>query len=302
MLDFKRLYYYCAMVEEGGIHKAARRLGLTQPPLSLVLKEIEDELDCALVFRNGRNFIVTEAGKRLYEEGRRILAQVEGLPLSVRRSSAEIRGEVRAGFSTSCAPVFERVLTKVARDYPDITCHVLFTDSERLQEDVRVRAIDFALLYLPVSSEDFAVTPMPAQRLVAVFSRLLPPPPPGDISLEKLCEYTLLLPRRWVGGGIYDLFARAVQNKGLEPRVLCATQATYLLRGLLEQVAAVAIMPQTEAASEHKARLPERTVTGLDFNLQPALVTLKNTYISLTARQVMALILEENGSEALTHA
>lgn len=293
MLDFKKLRYFCAMVEEGGIHKAARRLGLTQPPLSLALREMEDELGCMLVFRSGRNWIVTEAGRCLYEEGRRILAQMENLPLSVRSFSAEIRGEVRAGISTSCVPLFERVLPRLAREFPGIACHVMFTDSARLQKYVRERVIDFGVLYLPVSTEDLVLTPLPAQWLVAVFSRLLPPPPADGITLEELCEYPLLLPRRWGGGGMYNLFAKVIQNKGLTPRVLCATQATYLLRRLLKQVAAVALMPRMEADAEQE--FPKRTVTGLDFKLQPALATLKNTYVPLAARQVMSLILAESG-------
>lgn len=293
MINFQRLRYFCEMVDAGGIHKAARRLGLSQPPLSLALRELEKEVGCQLVFRSGRNWIVTEAGQRLYEEGRAILAQAESLPAHIIQTSREIQGEARAGFSTSCAFYFKDVLAKVFSLYPDVSCHVMFTDSGRLAAETRQRTVDFAVLYLPVEGNDFTIQPLRPQRLVAIYSRLLPQPPEGERSLEEICQYPLVLPRRWKGGGIYSIFAEAVQRLKIKPRIVCQTQSTYLLPDFLENLPAIAILPEPRPLGKDFPE--ERYIRELPQPLTPAIITLKNTFLPIAAHRVISLIQDSFG-------
>lgn len=295
MINFQRLRYFCAMVEQGGIHKAARSLGLSQPPLSLALRELEEEVGCQLVFRSGRNWIVTEAGQRLYEEGRAILAQTDSLAKRIAMSPHEIQGEVRAGFSTSCVSLFQRALAGVAKTSPDVSCHVLFADSERLANYVRQRNVDFAVLYLPVDGDDFNIMPLRPQKLVALYSRLLPKPAAPELSLAEICENPLLLPRRWKGGGIYTIFAEASQRLGLKPRVICHTQSTYILRDILDNAPAVAILPQGEICESHPGHWDATQIKELSRPLTPAIVTLKNTFLPMAAHHVISLLLKDSG-------
>lgn len=282
------------MVEEGGIHRAARRLGLSQPPLSLALKELEQELGCRLVFRGARNWIVTESGRRLYEKGRILLAQAEALGEEVGEAAAEYRGEVRAGFSTSCVFMFQYMLRVLSASFPLMSCQVKFSDSTSLARDVHERHIEFAALYLPTQEKDFDIIPLRDQRLIALFSELLPLPPEQTISLAKLCEYPLLLPKRWHGGGIHAIVSRLTQSQGLKPRILCQTQASYLLKGMLREIPAVAILPQSEIESALVPR--ERQVREFnDVPLKPALVTLKNTYVPLAAQKMLEILATEYG-------
>lgn len=300
MINFQRLRYFCAMVEAGGIHKAARGLGLSQPPLSLALRELEAEVGCQLVFRSGRNWIVTEAGQRLYEEGRAILAQTNSLAERIAKAAHEIKGEVRAGFSTSCVSVFQTALGRVAASYPGVSCHAMFTDSERLAAEVRHRNVDFAVLYLPLDGHDFNILPLRPQKLVAAYSPLLPKPPDRVMGLAEICENPLLLPTRWKGGGIYTIFAEAAQSLGLKPRIICHTQSTYILRDFLESVPAVSILPQWADHSGDTHRMESREVRELSRLLTPAIVTLKNTFLPIAAHQLILLILEDfkSGSQS----
>ncbi len=293
MINLQKLQYFCAMVEEGGIHKAARRLGLSQPPLSMALKELERDLKCQLVFRNGKNWIVTEAGIRLYEEGRSILSRMKGLANRIVQPLDEVRGNVRVGFSTSCVSMFQRILPRLANDYPLVSCQALFSDSERLARLVRQRMVDLAVLYLPLEGKEFNIIPLQAQRLMAVFSRLLPIPPEGEVKLSTICSWPLMIPRRWTGGGIYALVSHALQLAGLEPRIICTSQDTLVLMDMLESIAAVAIIPQCEA--DGKRNLEERYIEELSESLIPSIVTLKNIWLSNPAHTIVSMLVEDYG-------
>lgn len=296
MISLQKIQYFCAMVEEGGIHKAARRLGLSQPPLSMALKELENDLGCTLIFRQGKNWIVTEAGTRLYEEGRAILAKMKGLAHRIVERDDEIKGNVRIGFSTSCVAMFQRLLPKVAAEFPHVACQALFADSERLAWLVRQRLIELAVLYLPLAGKEFNITPLQPQRLEAVFSPLLPPPAESEMHLAEVCRWPLMIPRRWNGGGIYTIISHALQLHGLEPRIICFSQDSFVLLEMLESLAAVAILPQCE--TERKRRLAQRYIFELADPLTPAIVTLKDIWLSRPARKMMELLIEDYARDA----
>ena len=61
-MDIRQLRYFTAIVEEGTLTGAARRLNMTQPPLTAQLKLLEDELKCPLFTRDGKRLHLTEAG------------------------------------------------------------------------------------------------------------------------------------------------------------------------------------------------------------------------------------------------
>lgn len=72
-MDLKRLEYFCAIVEKGQISKAAEALHISQPPLSMRLKELEEELDVQLIYREGKAWQVTPEGEALYQRAQFIL-------------------------------------------------------------------------------------------------------------------------------------------------------------------------------------------------------------------------------------
>ncbi len=292
VINFQKLHYFCVMVEEGGIHKAARRLGLSQPPLSVALRELESDLGCQLVFRSGHNWVVTDAGQRLYEEGRSILAQTSSLEANIRHAGQQIGGEVKCAFSTSCISMFREVLPVVAAKYSGLTCQAIFTDSGHLAGNVRRRQIDFAVLYLPVDNHEFEITPLRPQRLVALFSNLLPAPAPGEMPLEEICSYPLLIPQRRDGRGIYSIFAQAVQKLDITPRILCRSQSTYILRDMLRHIPAVAILPECEASDSTPVHMESRAVRELANPITPAIITLKKTFLPQAAVRIISILQE----------
>ena len=72
-MDLKQLRYFVTVVESGSISAAARKLYMTQPPLSAQMQALEQELGCPLLERGARRVELTDAGRRLYERAKTLL-------------------------------------------------------------------------------------------------------------------------------------------------------------------------------------------------------------------------------------
>ena len=268
-MDLKRLEYFCAIVEKGQISKAAEALHISQPPLSMRLKELEEELDVQLIYREGKAWQVTPEGEALYQRAQFILSYVAGLEKDIRESRNKVSGLVRF--------------------------RVWVMDNQSLERHMQERNLDFALVQLPVQNANYAMLPLARQEFVAVYGQGVPPPEARSIGVEELREAPLMLSRRRDGGGGYDLIMRAFQDKGVRPNVVLDSQDTRLLHKLLRQgMSAVAILPEREVAAGTLESFPMRRLDVPGLDLAPVLIWLEHAYLSRTARRVIQCLHKVN--------
>src|SRR4051812_48923502 len=101
MIELRRLRAFVAVAEEGHVTRAAERLGMQQPPLTRLLRRLEDELGLLLLRRLPRGVRPTEAGQVLLDEARAVLARSAELEESVRRAARGEAGRLAVGFTPS---------------------------------------------------------------------------------------------------------------------------------------------------------------------------------------------------------
>jgi LysR family transcriptional regulator for metE and metH len=120
-IDTRTLRLVLAIVDEGGLTRAARRLNLTQSALSHQLKQVEGVLGVPLFLRQQRRMVLTDAGQRLLERARPIVADLDALGDEMRDHAAGARGRLR--IATECYTCYEwlpPVLLRFHRRYPGI--------------------------------------------------------------------------------------------------------------------------------------------------------------------------------------
>lgn len=120
-MDIRQLRYFIAIVEERKISAAARRLHLSQPPLSQQLKAMEEELGSKLVERSGKYLVVTEAGKALYKYALQLDQLMEEAKMEVREVGNGLNGRLTIGVNTFSVAELPEILYHFHKLYPKVT-------------------------------------------------------------------------------------------------------------------------------------------------------------------------------------
>ncbi|BAM91848.1 transcriptional regulator of oxidative stress, regulates intracellular hydrogen peroxide, LysR family [Bradyrhizobium oligotrophicum S58] len=191
-LTMRQLRYFDALARLGHFGRAAEACAISQPALSMQIKEMEEALGGVLLERNARQVVLTRFGEQLAERVRDILRSVDELGDFARASRDKLTGRLRLGMIPTVAPyLLPKVIANLTRKHPEIDIHVRESKTPKLIEELVEGRLDAAIVALPVSE--------PSLTEVALFSEnfLLVRPPEYEgaavPSSEMLREMRLLL-------------------------------------------------------------------------------------------------------------
>ena len=120
-MDIRQLRYFTAIVEEGTLTGAAKRLNMTQPPLTAQLKLLEEELRCPLFTREGNRLHLTAAGHHFYERALRILGMCDAAVTEMADFQEGAAGTLRIGVISSVKDqLFTQWVHSYWEKYPNI--------------------------------------------------------------------------------------------------------------------------------------------------------------------------------------
>jgi DNA-binding transcriptional LysR family regulator len=121
-MELRHLRYFVAVAEELNFTRAAKRLGINQPPLSLQIRQLENEMGTPLFVRHIRGVQLTNVGMLMLEDARVILKQVEQAKIGVRRRGRGETGRLNIGSSgeTYFHPLVPTIIREHRIHYPNV--------------------------------------------------------------------------------------------------------------------------------------------------------------------------------------
>jgi LysR family nitrogen assimilation transcriptional regulator len=220
-MDLKQLDYFVHVAELGGFTKASSFLSVAQPALSRQIRALEVELRQTLLERNGRGVTLTEAGRRLLEHARGILAQVERARLELESDRDTATGRMVIALPPSRSRSLSAELVRRFRDrFPRATLSVVEGLSTYTLEWLAIGRVDCAVVYNVTPSAAIDLVPVLNEQLYLVSgrsrsksSKLLGP----SISVAKVAEHELVIPSR--PHSLRTLVDTALMREGHKPKV-----------------------------------------------------------------------------------
>lgn len=293
-MDLKHLRYFVAVAEELHFTRAAERLGIQQPPLSLQIRKLEAELETPLFHRLTRGVELTEAGELLVDEARRLLDQAARIKAAVLSRARGDSGHLRVGFSggTALQPRVARLFHDYRECYPDVVLSPEQSNTPDLIARLQDGTVDMAFVRPPFTEGDgIALQPFVDEPMLIVLPSRHPLAGNSSVALTALAEETLILFPRSVGPGFHDSIIASCQRAGFTPAL---GQEAPQLESIVSLVAAgfgVSIVPQSieQIRADRVAYVPirgeaPRAPIGLAFRKDERSATVRN-FVALVRHQ-----------------
>lgn len=223
-MELRHLRYFIAVAEEGHITRAAARLGMQQPPLSLQIRALERELNVQLFRRKARGVELTDPGRAFLGEAREMLRHLDRACEATRRAARGEQGQICVAV-TSTSP-FNPLVPRSIRAFRETNPLVSLTLEECLSNEAIERLLqerlDAAFLRIMVpQGKDLAVTPLLDEPMVVALPsthHLAATAPDQAVALDVLASETFILYGP-PGTGMYDAIITACHTAGFNPRV-----------------------------------------------------------------------------------
>jgi DNA-binding transcriptional LysR family regulator len=219
-MELRHLRYFVAVAEELNFTRAAARLGISQPPLSLQIRQLEKEFGTPLFYRRARSIELTDAGKLLLEEARVILKQVEAAENGVRRRARGETGRLVVGSAgaTYFHPVIPEIIREYGMRYPDIILAPQASNTSLLVARLRAGHVDVALIRPPISdAEGLVIVPLVDEETVVILPNGHRLSKLASVPLAALAKDVFVLYPRTLNPGNYDAVIAACRRAGFNP-------------------------------------------------------------------------------------
>ncbi len=270
-MDTRQLAAFCAVVDRQSFSKAAERLGVTQPAVSLQVRGLEERLGQKLLDRSGRRVEPTEAGRRLYRSAQRML-QLEAQLLEdvAALDEGTLTGTFSLGASTGPgAHLVPLLLCEFQRAHPDLRVALSIADTHAVIERVAERGLELGIVGARSRHRALVFEPLARDEIVLAVA----PDHPcagGEIGLEDLRSEALIVMQE--GAGVRQVVEEELRRAGLRLRELEPKLELGLQESVKSAVAAgfgVTFISRTAVEGELAAgTLGAARVAGLDPSRQ----------------------------------
>lgn len=168
-LTLRHLRYFEALARWGHFGRAADSLAISQPALSVQMKELEDILGAQLIERGARQISLTGLGEAFAPRARVVLQSVDDLAQLARGTEGPLTGRLRLGVIPTVAPyLLPSVIQALGQAYPGLDLHPREAVTQKLIDDLPDGRLDMAIVALPVSEPTLHEEPLFSEEFVLV--------------------------------------------------------------------------------------------------------------------------------------
>ncbi|MEE8704805.1 MAG: LysR family transcriptional regulator [Olsenella sp.] len=297
-MNLKQLEYFVAIAEEHQITAAARRLHISQPPLSYELSQLERELGVLLVTREARGVTLTDAGRVLYQRARSILSLTSAAAAEVANVGRGLAGTLSIGMTSSSGAMSPgEAMLGLAEGQPDVAYEVHEGNTYEVLEMLEQGVVELGFVRTPFPTTGLECHYCASEPLVCVMGPGRAVGGEDACTVEDLAGVPLIIYRRFEA-----LIRKAFEDRSVPLRVVCLnddarTTITWARTGM-----GVGITP---ISATRLVATPDQVVKVLDCEelaTRQAVVWRKGRALSPLAERLVARLEEAYGESLAPEA
>ncbi|VXC93368.1 LysR substrate-binding domain-containing protein [Sphingomonas sp. 8AM] len=252
-MELRHLRYFVQVAEDLHFARAAARLGISQPPLSLQIRQLEEWIGVRLLDRTSRRVTLTPAGTVFLQGAKRALAEAERAVSIARDVARGEQGELRVGFNASApfVPQVAAAINTFRARYPEVRLALSEVAGTAQVEAILVGGMDVGFLRSaapPVLPPGLVATCILRERLMLATNPDHPLAGRRDLRLAEAAAFPLVVYGSHRCGGFTEELFALIRAAGAEPDVVQTVQEVSTLLGLVAAGIGITVVAQSLGA------------------------------------------------------
>lgn len=243
-IELRHLRYFVAVADALHFGRAAKQLGIAQPPLSIQVRRLEELLGVNLLDRTNRRVALTDAGRHLLAESKELLAAMGRATESTRRAARGESGTLTVAFAASVMFLsLPRIIRAFRRAFPAVHLELRELPTGPQLSALRAGDLDVGFVREPAPNDDLRFETVMRERLVIALSKRHRLSERQQVSLTKLRDQDFILFPKDLAPGLYGQVFDLCRAAGFTPRVVQESRELYTTVSLVEAGMGVTIVP-----------------------------------------------------------
>ncbi|MFC0402633.1 LysR family transcriptional regulator [Paraburkholderia rhizosphaerae] len=281
-MELRALRYFIEVVRQQSFTVAAEQMFVTQPTISKMVKALEEETGSPLLLRDGRQMVLTDAGRIVYQRGQDVLAAHAQLQKELDDLGTLGRGTLTIGIPPMGGALFSPAIAAFRQRYPKVELKLIEQGSRAVEAALIGGELELGGVLLPVDPDTIDALPMTRQRLWLVArtgSRwdAAKDVPLADLATEPFVFYGESL-------ALNDVVLHACRSAGFAPTVVSRSEHWDFMVALVLAGVGIALLPAPYCRRLDATQFTCRPVVEPEIPWEIAIGWRRNGYLSHAAR------------------
>ncbi|UVI33051.1 LysR family transcriptional regulator [Paenibacillus spongiae] len=282
-MDLRQLSYFLEVAQHASFSKASQSIHLSQPTLSKMVRNLENELGIVLFDRSTRRVVLTEAGKLVQTHAQAVINARQQLLAAVEDLTEMRRGQFALGLPPVIgASFFPKVIADFHQLHPDIAIHIVEEGGKRIEQLLLEGKINLGVIVLPVDEGLFDIIPIVQRHLNLVLPHAHPLSRKRKVRLADLRDEPFILFRQEFN--LHDRVKAACIREGFEPRVVYESAQWDFIYELICANQGISLLPETICAKLDTGKVRVIRLIEPSIHWDLAIIRKKGGYISQAAQ------------------
>ncbi|PVZ82137.1 LysR family transcriptional regulator [Serratia sp. S1B] len=242
-MDVRTLRYFVEVVRQQSFTRAAEKLFVTQPTISKMLRNLEEELECVLLIREGRKLHLTDSGQAVYLRGLAILDEFRQLEAELEDISSLKKGVLRLGIPPMVGRQIAGLIRQFRQTYPGIQLKISELGGLSVEQAVLSGELDLAMTLLPTGADpSLTFLPLLSHPMCVVVPKSVHWLNRTCINISELAKWPILIYNE--DFALYKMLMAAFQHAGFEPDIAVRSGQWDFLAAMVQAGGGIAILPE----------------------------------------------------------
>ncbi|GHI00416.1 cidABC operon transcriptional activator CidR [Neobacillus kokaensis] len=290
-MDIKHLQYFLEVARLNSFSRAAEELFITQPTISKMIKNLEEELGVVLFDRSRKQLALTDAGRIILEHAKLVDHAMKNLSTDLDNLFGLKKGHIRIGLP----PIFDandflKIVGKFHEKYPGITFQLVEDGSKKIEEAVQNNLLDVGIVVLPTKLELFDYFSILEEDLKLILPDSHPLADREEVNLVELAQESFILFNK--DFALNDRIILSCNTLGFQPVIISESSQQNFIKEMVSYELGIALLPESISHD-----LPENVksikVVNPTISWHLAIIWSKEQYLSYAAKEWLHFIKQE---------